>query len=119
MEEIRRPERHPKGWGHEDWIVNSPNYCSKILHFEKGKKLSWHYHKIKVETFYVISGKLILRVGETDDINQSKEIELNEKDSYTINRRIRHQLIALNESEVLETSTQHFEEDSYRITRGD
>jgi Uncharacterized conserved protein, contains double-stranded beta-helix domain len=119
MEEIRRPERHPKGWGYEDWIVNNSNYCSKILHFENGKKLSWHYHKVKVETFFVLSGKLILRIGESDDIGHSEEIELNEGDTYTIDREIRHQLIALKDSQVLETSTQHFEEDSYRIIRGD
>ena len=52
------PERHEKGWGYELWIVNNNLYCGKILHFNKGKKCSWHYHKIKQETFYVQKGKL-------------------------------------------------------------
>ena len=48
----------PKGWGHEKWIVNNDEYCGKLLFFEEGKRCSWHYHKIKDETFYLQSGKL-------------------------------------------------------------
>ena len=46
-------EIHPKGWGYEKWIVNNDLYCGKVLFFERGKKCSWHYHKVKDETFYV------------------------------------------------------------------
>ena len=30
----------PKGWGYEKWIVNTDEYCGKLLHFIKGKKCS-------------------------------------------------------------------------------
>ena len=50
-----------KGWGYEKWIANSPSYCGKLLFIAKGKKCSWHYHKIKDEVFYVQSGKIILK----------------------------------------------------------
>tara|TARA_B100001029_G_scaffold45151_1_gene35639 strand:+ start:791 stop:958 length:168 start_codon:yes stop_codon:yes gene_type:complete len=43
----------PKGWGYEKWICNTPDYCGKILFFEKGKRCSWHYHLLKDETFYL------------------------------------------------------------------
>ena len=119
MEGITHPQKHLKGWGCEYWIVNNSDYCSKILHFEKNKRLSWHFHKVKTETFYVLSGRLLLRVGQSDDIREAQEVELKEHDTYTIHREIRHQLIALEDSKVIETSTQHFEEDSYRITKGD
>ena len=36
----------PKGWGYEHWIVNKKEYCGKILFFKKGKRCSWHYHKL-------------------------------------------------------------------------
>ena len=62
-----KPERHEKGWGYELWIVNNDLYCGKILHFNKGKKCSWHYHKIKQETFYVQKGKLKIWYGYDDD----------------------------------------------------
>ena len=31
--EIIEYEDHPKGWGHERWIVNKEKYCLKILSF--------------------------------------------------------------------------------------
>ena len=45
----------PKGWGFEKWIVNNEKYCGKLLYFIKDRKCSWHYHKIKDETFYIQS----------------------------------------------------------------
>ena len=62
----------PKGWGYEKWIHNSKLYCGKLLFFVKGRKCSWHFHKLKDEVFYVQSGKILVRYGETDDINKSK-----------------------------------------------
>ena len=51
----------PKGWGFEKWIVNCEEYCGKVLYFVKGKRCSWHYHKLKDEVFYVQSGKILLK----------------------------------------------------------
>ena len=56
-----------KGWGFEKWIVNCEKYCGKLLYFVKGKKCSWHYHKIKDEVFYIQSGKILLRYSHKDD----------------------------------------------------
>ena len=43
-----------------------------------------------------------------------------EGDCITIERGMPHQLIALEDgSEIFEVSTQHFDEDSYRIRKGD
>ena len=56
----------PKGWGYEKWIVNNKDYCGKILFFVKGMKCSWHYHKIKKETFYIEYKKLLHLLGERD-----------------------------------------------------
>ena len=48
------PMKHvDKGWGYERWVVNSPEYCGKLLYFNKGKRCSWHYHKAKDEVFYL------------------------------------------------------------------
>ena len=60
-----------KGWGNEKWIVNCPEYCGKILFFNKGKRCSCHYHLLKYETFYIQSGRIHLFYGQTDDLNQS------------------------------------------------
>ena len=57
----------PKGWGFEKWIVNTPEYCGKLLYLVKDKRCSWHYHKLKDETFYVGSGAIELLYGDDDD----------------------------------------------------
>ena len=104
----------PKGWGHEKWIVNTDEYCGKLLFFEEGKRCSWHYHKIKDETFYLQSGKLLLYYGDTDSLEGAKDIVLTPGDKFHIYRGLRHQMIAIEPSELFEFSTQHFDEDSYQ-----
>ena len=109
----------PKGWGFEKWIVNTEEYCGKLLYFVKGKKCSWHYHKLKDETFYIQSGKILLKYSDNDDISDAKEIILNKGDKFHIYRQLRHQMFALEDTELFEFSTQHFDEDSYRLEKGD
>ena len=114
-----KPERHEKGWGYELWIVNNNLYCGKILHFDKGKKCSWHYHKLKDEVFYIQSGKLLVKYSDEDSLELANEIVLNPGDNFHVYRGLRHQMTAIEDTELFEFSTQHFETDSYRISRGD
>ena len=109
----------PKGWGFEKWIVNNEKYCGKILYIVKDYKCSWHYHKIKDETFYVQSGKIELRYGKDHDINMSTSVVLNKGDHFHIPIGLVHQMRAIEDTELFEFSTQHFDEDSYRIQKGD
>ena len=75
------PMKHvDKGWGWERWIVNSEKYCGKLLFFNKNKKCSWHYHKIKDEVFYVQSGRMIVRHSDQDDIEKCQTTILNPGD---------------------------------------
>jgi len=108
-----------KGWGFEKWIVNTEEYCGKLLYFAKGKKCSWHYHKLKDETFYIQSGKILLKYSDDDEIVDANEIILNKGDNFHIYRGLRHQMFALEDTELFEFSTQHFDEDSHRLERGD
>lgn len=111
----------PKGWGFEKWIVNNEKYCGKLLYFVKGKRCSLHYHKLKDETFYIQSGKI--RLIWSDDLNTAQqlcqEIILSKGDSYHIPPGRVHQMYAIEDTELFEFSTQHFDEDSYRIVKGD
>ena len=74
----------PKGWGFEKWIVNNEKYCGKILYIVKDRKCSWHYHKIKDETFYVQSGKIILFHGWHDEKNFATNIVLKKGDHFVV-----------------------------------
>lgn len=109
----------PKGWGHEKWIVNSEKYCGKLLYFIKGKRCSWHYHKIKDETFYLHSGKIWLWHGWDDDLAKAEIRIMEPGDSFHIPVGLKHQMIALEDSELFEFSSEHFEDDSYRVIKGD
>tara|TARA_Y100000310_G_scaffold145370_1_gene144709 strand:- start:3995 stop:4345 length:351 start_codon:yes stop_codon:yes gene_type:complete len=108
-----------KGWGHEKWIVNCPEYCGKLLFLKEGKRCSWHYHKLKDEVFYLQSGRLNVKYSDENDIGASKSIILNPGENFHVYRGLRHQMIALEDSELFEFSTQHFDSDSYRILKGD
>ena len=109
----------PKGWGFEKWIVNSEEYCGKLLYFAKGKKCSWHYHVLKDETFYIQSGKILLKYSDDDIIETANEVVLERGDKFHIYRGLKHQMYALEDTELYEFSTQHFDSDSYRIEKGD
>ena len=108
-----------KGWGYEKWIANSPSYCGKLLFIAKGKKCSWHYHKLKDEVFYVQSGKIWVAYSEEDDLENAKAVVLTKGDNFHVYRGLRHQMWALEDAELFEFSTQHFDSDSYRIQKGD
>lgn len=109
----------PKGWGFEKWIVNNEEYCGKLLYFVKDKRCSWHYHVKKDEVFYIQSGKMLVKYSDRDDLNTAHELILERGDNFHVYRGLRHQMIALEDTELFEFSTQHFDEDSHRIKKGD
>ena len=110
---------HPKGWGYEKWIVNKEEYCGKLLHMIKGKKCSWHYHKLKDETFYLQEGRLLVRYSDEDDLDKAGQLIMERGDKFHVYTGLRHQMTALEDSDLFEFSTQHFDEDSNRIILGD
>jgi len=108
----------PKGWGSEEWIVNK-EYCGKILRFYKGKKLSWHYHKDKHEVFYLLSGKLIIKYNFDQDITKADQTILYPNMSFEVPQGLCHQMIAEEDSVLIEFSSHHEDSDSFRIICGD
>ena len=122
MANITKPEFHPKGWGYELWLVNNGMYCGKILHFNAGKRCSFHYHKRKHEHFYVANGLFQVNLAESDEMilsGNSSCHALHQGEVLEIPPGLRHQMIALMESEIIEISTEHFEDDSFRVILGD
>ena len=119
-EKTKLPMKHvAKGWGWERWIVNCEEYCGKLLFFKKGKRCSWHHHKLKDEVFYLQSGNVMVNYSESDNLEKSEYIVLNPGDNFHVYRGLRHQILALEDSELFEFSTQHFDSDSHRIVKGD
>lgn len=115
-----------KGWGYERWFHNDEKYCGKLLHFNAGKRCSLHYHVKKHETFYVQSGLVTIYIqslhkwAEIASLNgELIRYDLHPGQSLELPPLTIHQIIAIDESDIFEFSTQHFDNDSYRIERGD
>ena len=96
------PQRVDKPWGYELIWAHTDRYVGKVLHVNKGEKLSLQYHQQKDETIYVSTGRLLLLV---DEGNGLVEKQLRPGDSYHILPGIRHRLIAEENCDILEAST--------------
>ena len=107
-----------KGWGYELHIENNNDYCGKLLVFNKGAKFSMHYHVEKYETWYVQSGELKFRWIDPKSADIIEQL-LGPQDIVTIYQGIAHQLEAVEDSIIFETSTTDKVEDSFRVWKGD
>ncbi len=114
-----KPEYHPKAWGKgETWIINSDKYCAKILEFKAGGQASKHMHADKEECWYIVEGQLLMKYF---DFQKAEEIEitLNKGDIVNIPPYNPHQVTAIVDTTLWETSTKHDEADVYRLSKGD
>jgi len=108
-----------KGWGREVWIVNNSLYCGKILQIDRGKRCSLHFHLLKTESFYLRSGRLSVKVMESPTSKVVELFELKSGQCMDVPPGLVHQMEALEDAELFEFSTQHFNSDSHRLARGD
>lgn len=115
---IQHPKRVEKKWGYELWIHNDTDYCGKLLVFDKsGDKFSMHYHMIKDETWYVQEGAFQFDWIDTENAERCYT-QIQKGDVIEIKKGLPHQLTALTDgATIFEVSTQHFDDDSYRIYR--
>jgi mannose-6-phosphate isomerase-like protein (cupin superfamily) len=109
-----------KGWGYEVIWTSNDRYAGKILVFTRpGAKMSMHFHKEKEETWFVNSGKFILRWIDTKEARLHERV-LSEGDVWHNPALQPHQLEAmLPDSMIFEVSTADSIEDTYRIAAGD
>jgi len=103
-----------KTWGREIIFANNSQYCGKILSFDAGKCGSMHYHVNKKETWYVSKGEFIFTWIDPETATTYKET-LHPGDVITNERGHAHQLRAITDSEIFEVSTEHKDNDSFRI----
>jgi mannose-6-phosphate isomerase-like protein (cupin superfamily) len=116
----RQPVRIvPKGWGREIWIANGPLYCGKILEIRRGKRCSFHFHRLKTESFFLRAGRLKVRVKESPEASVIEEFELEAGECMDVTPGLVHQMEALEDAELYEFSTEHFDSDSHRLAPGD
>ena len=107
-----------KGWGNELIFADEKDYCGKLLNFKTGKKFSMHFHSIKDETWYVLSGKFKVNVIETNNA-KSYSVELVKGNVWRNAPLVPHQVECLEEGSIVEVSTHDDPNDNYRVQPGD
>jgi len=122
----------PKNWGFEKIIYNE-NYCGKLLYIIKNKQTSLHYHNSKDETFYISRGRVLVyysselgKIKSMIDADKTDEafsmllkITLGPGDSFHMPPKTVHQIIGLEDTELYEFSTRHYDSDSHRLINGE
>jgi len=108
----------PKRWGWESWIVNNDLYCGKVLFIKGGRWLSFHYHKVKDEVLYCQSGRLYFSHSDIQEYpnDRLQVCEMKPQDAFHVRPGLVHQMEAIEDTYLIEFSTKHVDEDSYRVT---
>jgi mannose-6-phosphate isomerase-like protein (cupin superfamily) len=104
-----------KLWGNELWIINNERYCVKLLTILPQSAGSLHFHKVKDETFYVLTGACSLELTTRPD----KLPRIMRRGDYQqIPPGVAHRFTnhsATFPCEILECSTHHDDADTYRL----
>jgi len=93
-----------KPWGHElHFVPQDQPYMGKLLHIEKGKRLSLQYHDKKTESWWLVKGRA--KVIWDNPSGELIETELEEGKGYTTSAGQRHRLVGITDCDILEVST--------------
>lgn len=96
-------------WGYQLRLVNEAEYCGKLLVLTNGDPGSKHYHKLKKETFIVLSGAVNIRGrGSFQRLDPGEQV--------TFERGEWHQMwVQETPAAILEVSTHDADSDTYRV----
>jgi len=95
--------RVEKPWGHELIWARTDRYVGKVLHIKAGEALSLQYHRQKDETVMVLRGRM--RFEHFADGEAPQATELAPMQPFHIAPGLRHRMIALEDTDVVEVST--------------
>lgn len=93
----------PKPWGREIWFAWTKKYAGKILKLKKGHRFSLQYHEKKIESQYVLKGKVKFTYGK--NARQLKKKILKPGDKVDIPARMIHRAEALTQAVLFEVSS--------------
>lgn len=95
--------RTDKPWGYEKVLIYTDKYLTKELYIKEGYQTSFHYHKKKDETMYIISGAGYI------EFENKKEYFTN-NDTIRIKPGIPHTIVATDNTVLHEVSTPHLDD---------
>jgi len=92
-----------KPWGRFEEFARNAKVTVKLLHIERGCRLSLQYHRKRREFWQVVSGRVVATIGKV-------RRTLEEGQSVQVSRGVQHRIGALVDSIVLEIATGAFDE---------
>ncbi len=101
-------QRVEKPWGYELIWAKTDSYVGKILHINKGQKLSLQHHIIKEETILVYSGKIEFLYEDAN--GRLEKMILNKGEAHHILPKRKHRMTAIEDSDIFEVSTPHLDD---------
>jgi mannose-6-phosphate isomerase len=100
---VALPRTVDKPWGHELWWAHTDRYAGKVLHVKAGHRLSLQFHERKDESAYLLSGRLLLTQGLSEE--DLTTVELTAGAAWRNEPGKVHTIEALEDCDVLEVST--------------
>jgi len=94
--------RVDKPWGYELVWAKTDRYVGKIIHVNAGHALSLQYHRVKTETVYLMSGRVVYEIQEGEELRQ---LDLNPGDRLHIPAGTVHRVTAVEDADIFEVST--------------
>jgi mannose-6-phosphate isomerase len=95
-------------WGREVLIAHTTQYIGKVLYMNAGHAGGLQYHRQKIETFFLFSGRALVTTDKGDGILTSWEIQPG--DSIHVPAGAVHKVEALEDSVFFECSTPVFDD---------
>ena len=97
-------KRIEKPWGYElHWVPADAPYMGKVLHINKGARLSLQIHDEKQESWFLMNGKAaVIWENEQGELVQT---ELQPGQGYSTKLGQRHRLVGITDCDVIEAST--------------
>lgn len=117
MYELLQPQSEETTyWGTIQTIVDTQEYCFKIMKMKAGCQSSLEYHANKKETYFIESGELTvgLRIGRAENT----AVKLRKGDVFTIFPGQMHMRIADTDVTILEVSTKDELGDTFFVEDG-
>ena len=99
------PRKVEKPWGWELVWAEAEDYVGKLLFVRAGESLSLQYHEVKDESWLVQEGRAKLELGEVGGELETSEITPG--DAYRFRPGTVHRLTAIEDTVVIEVSTNH------------
>jgi len=92
----------------EFWIANETDegYCGKFLFVFDGQTCPYHHHAKKHETFYIVRGKVRMRIGDS-------EREMSEGDHLAMPPGMGHSFTGIGDALLLEVSSPSVLQDNF------